>query len=508
MLPRSRPDPPTAAFVLLLLAFALTFGWMAWAGNRAFMPILVDTDLGMWHVLMKHAVQGELPLFRNPYSGTLTHYFAADHFNPLIFLVIPLWVLMPSNTLFAWVQIAAHAGAAALLFAIARLRLQSTRWACLIGGAFLLSPLPTLSLYNHFSSSPFLILFLPWAVWCLLRERTLWYWVALGGLLLSREDAALLAATVGVYAALERRRVWLGIATIAIAGAYLFLVLWVLMPYWAGGFPYPYITRGYGWLGPTPSAALLRLVTEPRWVVERLSEMGALHGLLLQLLPFAFTPLVSWRGLIFLVPVGQLVLHAHTSASTLTYHHAYRAAILAGLAAVEGVRQLRISIFPRLPARVGPVVVGGLLASLTVATHLWAAYSPISREFDWAEFQAGPRERAMRQAMEMVPPGSRVSASRVYMTHLVPSREFECVWEHVEIRDGSDPAGLWCDDTEAPLSADYVLLTDEPPEAAEVRRLRDSGVYAPVFERLGTVLFRRAGGPEGSRAGRGGTLAR
>jgi uncharacterized membrane protein len=488
------------AFATLLLVFGLAFGWMAWAGNRTFMRVLVDTDVAMWHSVMRHVLQGSLPLYRNPYSRTWTHYFAADHVNPLLFLVAPLWALMPSNVLFAWVQVAAYAGTGVLLYAVAKVRLESSVWAAAIAGAFLLSPLPTWSLHNHFSSSPFLILFLPAAVWCLLRGKTGWYWAAIAGLLLSREDAAILAMAVGLYAIAATRRHWLGALTVAIAGTYLVLVVRVVMPYLAGGFPYPYVSLGYGWLGPTPAAALGRLVGDPWWVVQELYRVGAIQALALHLLPFAFTPLASWRGLILLLPLGYLVLHLH--AHTLSYHHAYRAATLAGLAAVEGVRTLRLRMLAARPGRTPETGLAALMLALAVTTHVGAAYSPVSRHFDRREFSSGPRERAMRAAMAAVPPAGRVTASRIYLTHLAPTRTVDCIWEHVDIREAAAPVGLVCVDTGAPMDSEYVLLTDVR-RGSVFRRVSDSPAYALVFERRGTVLYRRVGGPAKAASGTG-----
>jgi len=296
---------------------------------------------------------------------------------------------------------------------------------------------------------------------------------------------------IGLYAAAEARRYRLGALTVAIAGLYLLLVVRVLMPYLAGGFPYPYVSLGYGWLGATPTAALGRLVGDPWWVVQELYRLGAIQALVLHLLPFAFTPLASWRGLILLLPLGYLVLHLHSH--TLSYHHAYRAATLAGLAAVEGVRTLRLRVLPALPGRTGEAGLAILMLSLAAGTHVWAAYSPASRNLDWREFAAGPRERAMRAAMARVPPGGRVTASRVYLTHLAPTRTVDCVWEHVDVRDGVAPVGLVCVDTGAPLDSEYVLLTDER-RGSVFRRVSGSPAYALVFERRGTVLYRRVDG--------------
>lgn len=471
-------------FWLVLTTFMLAFGWMAWAGNRAFMPILRDTDLAMWHSVMKQFLQGELPSVRNPFSGTFTHYFAADHFNPLLFLVLPFWVLLPSNVLFAWVQIAVYAGAAVFLFAIARLRGLPQGWAAVLAGALLLSPMPTWSLYNHFSSSPFLILFLLWAVWALLRGATGWYWVAIGGLLLSREDAALLAMTVGLYAILARRRYGIGGLTVLLAAAYFVVVIYVVMPALAGGLPYPYTALGYGWLGPTPSAAVRRLLTEPLWVIQQLADRGAIRGLLLHLLPFAFTSLVSWRGLLFLLPLSYLLLY------DLDYHHAYWVATLAGLAAVEGVLLLRRGLPLRLAGLSGDALLAGIVALSAVGTHVQAAYSPVARAFKWSEFTAGPKERAMREALAMIPAGSRVTASRIYLTHLAPTHEVECVWEHVEVRRGSEPAGLWCRDWDRPVESEFLLLVD-PGDTPEIRQILAGEQYGAVFAHPGVALLQQ-----------------
>jgi len=496
----SRSHPATLAFALLLLVFVLTFGWMAWAGNRAFMPILFDTDVALFHSVMKHALQGELPRFYNLYTGTWTHYFARDHFNPEIFLILPLWTILPSNITFAWVQIGVSAATAAFLFAIARWRLGSPAWGLILGAAFLLSPLPSWSLYNHATSAPFVPLFLAWMVWALFQSRRVWYWLGLAGLLLAREDAAILGMAVGAYAWLGLGRRPLGWITLGICAAYLPLMILVVIPALGEGTSYPYIAHGYGWLGRTPREALGRVISEPGAVLERLRAMGGLRGLTLQLLPFAFTPLASWRGLLLLLPVGYLALHPH--ASPLAYHYGYWAAAMTGLAAVEGVRQLKdrlAGLRSQGLARAGLALLGGVILILAVGAHVQAGYSPVARAFDWREFTAGPRERAMRMALEQIPPESRVTASRVLLTHLVPFAEVECPWEYVEVREEAGHPGLGCRDRGAPVTSEYLLVVD-PRDSPAMRWLLASGEYGTIFLQRDVALLRRGAPPEANAA--------
>jgi len=488
-----RPHPATLAFALLLLAFLLTYGWMAWAGNRAFMPILYDTDVGMFHSVMKHALRGELPRFPAKFTpGVWMPYFFVDHFSPLLFLVLPLWALAPGNVVFGWVQIAAYAGAALLLFWVARLRVGHAGLASVVAVAFLLSPQPGFSIYNHFNSAPFMILFLPWAVGALLTGRKRWYWVAIAGLLLSREDAAVLAAAVGLYAALALRHRWLGVVTMSLAAGYLAFVTQVVFPLLGEGLPYPYVASGYSWLGASPGAVLRTLFTDPLGVVQRLDQMDTLRGLLMHLLPFAFLPFASWRGLIFAATV--LYMSFHDNAAHLSYHYSYRAAMLIALGSVEGLHALRQYFHQYASRQLIDAIAALAIASLALGAHIWDGYSPISRHFNRAEFTPGPRERAMRKAMALIPPGARVSASRIYMTYLIPTRDLECTWDRVEVGDGAGTLGLWCSDTQAPVTADYLLLTDEPPDNEKFQRVTGSPGYDVRFHRLTTILLQRREG--------------
>ena len=475
-------------FWATLVAFVLTYGWMVWAGNRAFMRIPRDTDAVLFHEFLKHVVNGELPLVRQPITGKLVHYFLADHFVPGLLLVLPIWVLWPGNVMFSWTLVATYAACSALVFDIARHRLNSPGWASLIGVAFLLSPRPGWSLYNHLNDDPFLPLFFLLAYRALVRDQAGWYWAAIVGLLISREDAGLFAIPIGLLAWLGHGRRMIGATTIVLSVTYMAVVLWVVLPHLpGGGGEFLHFRTGYGWLGNSPSEALRTLLSNPITVLQRIHEMGGTWGTFMHLAPFAFLSLASWQGLIVLIPLSYLLLHGHSVA--LAYQYAYRAAAIAAPSAIEGVRQLRTNLFSRFPS--AERVLGAIMLALVLGLHVWVGYSPLSRHFNWDEFRSGPRERAMRKAMALIPPRSRVSASRVYFTHLVPLHEVDCIWEHVEVRGGPDSLGVWCVDTDRPVQSEYLLLTDEDPDSPTFRRVAEGGLYAPIFSRYGTTLFHR-----------------
>jgi len=131
-----------------------------------------------------------------------------------------------------------------------------------------------------------------------------------------------------------------------------------------------------------------------------------------------------------------------------------------------------------------------MILALAVGTHVWAGYSPISRAFNAREFTAGPRERAMRAALALVPSGSQVSASRIYLTHLAPTHTVECVWEWIEVREGATPAGLWCTDWDRPLESEYLLLV-EPRDSPKMGQLLASEQYGVRFLQHDVVLLQR-----------------
>ncbi|MCL8207535.1 MAG: DUF2079 domain-containing protein [Actinomycetia bacterium] len=135
-----------------------------------------------------------------------------------------------------------------------------------------------------------------WAMAAVATDRPGHFWTAAGLLLLTKITMSLVVVGLAVPWWL-RRRFGLGLACVGVGlGAGLVELNGVLPGLLHHAYPlWPPL---YGWLGPTPGAAVLRIVAEPGWVWAHMRQGAVIRALVLLLVPVGIVPAVTglWRG--------------------------------------------------------------------------------------------------------------------------------------------------------------------------------------------------------------------
>lgn len=213
------------AVAILVCALALTVQCAAGlGGHHAFRTNAFDLsvfDYALWTTATGAPV-AYVPMFG--YS------LFAQHFMPTLLLLAPLPALFGSPAYLIVVQTLLYAGAAFLLFELARRRTTETIALALMV-AFLFSRRSYSAVSSYFyieSAEPILVFGLVLALW---SERRVWYWVLLGLALGCKEDVAMYLAAFGGLLILRPGQRRTGALTVSVAAAWLLFTMAVVIPH-------------------------------------------------------------------------------------------------------------------------------------------------------------------------------------------------------------------------------------------------------------------------------------
>jgi len=472
---------------VLLVVFLAVETAMAWQGHRVFWRQEADRDVWLYIDTLQRTLRGEF-LYWFSWHTLEPEPFLAHRWALQLALLVPLWVLWPDPRLLYLLQIGAYAAAAVMVYRLAEERLGRGMMASFILLAMLLAPTKDWTLFRHFAYAPLFPLLITLAVWAIHRGHPLGFAGAAGLMLLSREDAVFVAVPLALYAWWERGWRRLGLLTAGAAVVWTGLLFTVVMPWFNPAEAGRSQLEAYAWLGGSAGEMAWTVLTRPGRVLEHL--WGApLAGLGLTLGAFGGLPLAGGRALILLLGFAHALLHGGY-AHTLLAQHSYPALTLSALVAIEGARRLGLTADRGLER---PRLRAGLVFAVPVAALLLQGafgYLPLSRHFTVRDFQSTSHSEALLEAMERIPRGGRVTATRHLLNHLIPGRPHTCAWESAEVRPEVTPGGLWCRDWTGPLDSEFILLAS-PKDSPDLRQLLRSKQWGVVFHGADVFLLRR-----------------
>lgn len=226
----------------------------------------------------------------------------AHHFQPLLYLLLPVFAVAQSPvTLFVCQALVVAAGVFPC-FLLARDVLKREEQALAVTLCYALYP-SVLSTAWSFYPDAFAVTALMWAFWFARSGRTAFMLIFLALTLSAKETMALPVLSFGAYLFLWERRQVLGLGVAAAAVAYLFVSLHLIIPFFANAADYPYVKGLYGPLGGSLAELLRTLLLQPWKILPYLFSWSALKYFLGLLFPVAFLPLLGWRIWILTLPV-------------------------------------------------------------------------------------------------------------------------------------------------------------------------------------------------------------
>lgn len=412
------------------LSYGVFFSWLSIQNHHGLHT--ATFDLGLYDNIFYQSIHGT-PL---GCSFLKDNYHGAAHFDPILVLLSPLYLLYPRAESLLVLQSFWMGAGVFPLYLLARRRLGSTSLATVVSLTWLLyPPLHGATMYEFHSLSlvaPLTVLLL----YCLDVESWWGYWLTLVAMLLVREDVPLLLCFIAVSSIASKRPfgVRQGWLSVFVSLAYMVLAKAVFM-----GAPEDALkgTQTYTFAfyyhdlipNNTGITELLRsLFTNPPYVVQMMWLEPKAQFVLLLFAPLAFLPVLGRGrfpliyGLVFcLLGTREALFSIYFQYACLIFPVAF-ALVPDGLQRSSGWLASRLRL-DALALRAS--LAAGLLFVSALMSYEWggivenkafrAGFSPPNRELDEAERR---RYDWLREMVARIPEQASVGATRRMGPHI------------------------------------------------------------------------------------------
>ncbi|MDH3674321.1 MAG: DUF2079 domain-containing protein, partial [Anaerolineae bacterium] len=311
---------PQLVLIFLMLLYFVYTGLYASRRHQAFETNAFDT--GVYAQPLWNFSQGNN--FSASIIGDNGPLRWATHFEPILFLVAPVYAAWPDPRTLFWLQVAALSLAAIPIFALATRRLGNEWIAVVVVTAFYLMPATEAVTLFDFHAVAFAPLFLLAAIYFLdralaVQRRSFWLWpesitklephhsstVSAGRFYLfsaiffllalsTKEDISLNVVMIGAYLLFLRRRWREGGLLMAVGLAWFYIAFQVIIPAFRTGNGQSIYAAWFETLGNTPLEIALSPLVSPGQVLGLIVKPDTLPPLLMITLPMALLP---WAGL-------------------------------------------------------------------------------------------------------------------------------------------------------------------------------------------------------------------
>lgn len=391
--------PVMAATGVAGAAFAVS--WLRLAGYHSSAYDLAFFDQVVWNASQGHGL----------HSSFLAYPFLGQHFEPVLYLFVPLYRLHATPLWLLGAQSAALGGAIAPLAALARRWLGGGWRPAAACAAYVLQLGVARAAGFDFHTETLAVPFVFLALLGAARGDTALF--VLAGLvpLLCKEDGALMTLGIAAIALLvHRRRAALLLGGVALAAGTV-IVLGVL-PGLRGGARGDLVAR-YAYLGDNTGAIVRHLVTEPQVWLGHLGSPPAGPALLVALVGVGLLPLLRPAALLACAPAALLpLLSADPYQAGLRLHYGVEATPLLLCAAMLGW-QKAAALRRTSDAAARVALLGGALATWLALSPLPGGHGPDTVRLDHLGRASG-----VDALLTRIPAGDSVAASGDLLTHL------------------------------------------------------------------------------------------
>jgi uncharacterized membrane protein len=490
----ARHTAPALVLVLLWAGYAFRFSTLAITNHHALSTSI--RDLGYYDNSVYQTIHGRLLGCSFIDSG----YHVAAHFDPILILISPLYLIYPRAELLLVLQSIWLGSGVVPVYAIAANKLQNRFAAVTLAAMYLLHPaLHGMNLYEMHSLS----LVTPLALWLLYFFETrafVWYWGMLVLVLLCREDVPLLTLLVGLYAirlhALDgakgstERLVRVGWKTMVVSAVYFVVAKAGFQTSWGGKiggarpFSYAYY---YEDLIPNKNdvpGLLISLFTNPVFALRTCLAEPKVLFVITVFLPLAFLPFFAKRARILLV-YGMLFCLLASRSAVFSVHFQYPATLLPFAFAITPIAlaQLADRAATTRGSQGGRLLAFSILAAAFAATVLvsWKYGAIVENETFRGGFRSVVRElsteqqetyRFVRSQADKIPISASVAATERMGPHISNRRNAFLVPDQLD---------------EAPVfSVDYFFVDEGELSSHDLKRLQGK-LHAGQFVEVGRL---------------------
>jgi len=231
---------------------------------------------------------------------TKQHLFT-DHFVPIMYLLVPIYWLLPSPVTMFVLQALLIASSIWPIYQIAKKVLGNESWSLAVVLLYCLYP-SVIATSWHFMPGVFALSFLVWAFWALHEKRYGTMLVFLLLTLATKEIAALPVFSFGAYILFKERMKMLGTGVMLFSIAWLMICYFWVIPSYSPEGNYPHQGM-YQALGSSLTDVAKNVLTNPRILAPYLFSGQTLRYVGGLLAPLIFLPILRLDIFLLSVPV-------------------------------------------------------------------------------------------------------------------------------------------------------------------------------------------------------------
>ncbi len=381
----------TPARLILMLLILLNFIYSGLYANQRHLAFETGAfDLGVYAQPLWNFIQGrDFSVSLQADNGPLRW---ANHVEPILFLIVPLYKLWPDPRTLLWLQVAGLSLAGLPLFALAERRLQNEWVALVIVLAYFLMPTTQAVTLFDFHAVALAPLFLLSAIYFLDRAlaaqgKSLWLWpegngewrthradvlndegrrakgeaVSVGQVgnlsykgayvlsalffllaLSTKEDISLHVFMIGLYLLLLRRCWWEGGSLMMVGLAWFYVTFQVIIPAFRTAGGQSIFVAWFETLGSTPLEIALSPLTTPDKVLALIFRPGNIPALGMITVPLALLPLPGLPFSAMAAPsiAFSLLSQNPTTRQFETWHYAAPMLAFVMLGTIDGLARM------------------------------------------------------------------------------------------------------------------------------------------------------------------------
>ena len=375
-------------------------------------------DLGIFDQAVLHYSHLKAPYvaLKGPHYDLL-----GDHFHPIIAVLAPLYWIWSDPRMLLLAQAALIALSVPVVHRVAARHLgrrTALAWAFAYGAGWPLQAMMGFDFHEVAFAVPLLALALDALDRTPNTHADRWLWLWCGLLLLVREDMGMLVALIGLLRLLRgsvgRPTRWRG-AVLVVAGMAAYLVVTqVVIPHFN---PHGFAYWDYDALGPDLSGALGHIVAHPLDSARLFFTPRAKTDTLLWLLvPWAFLCLRSPYAIVVLPLLAQRFFSSREHLWYTSLHYSAPEWPILAIAAVDGVRRLRLATWWR--GRVLTIVAAWMVLLPIVGLVAYPSVFVVHRLLDGDSFELTAHVRDQALLVAHVPASTCVEADDRLIPHL------------------------------------------------------------------------------------------
>lgn len=399
--PKEPGDPRAAAWMAIVFFLFLS----VWGIGRVLSFRTPTYDFGLFSQMFYYMKETGLPLTTLERDGLLSHF--AVHVSPIYYLMLPVYVLIPTPATLQLLQAAVVASAVIPLWKLAGLHGFDNRQRTFLCALLMLLPAYGGGCYFDLHENCFLTPLLLWLFYGIDRRRHGITAIATILTLMVKEDAAVYVAVIGLWLVV-RKRTLSGSLLLGSALCWFLAATGFLASFGDGVMTYRYenfLIEGASSL----LHVVLAVLTHPMKAVYECVDPEKLYYIAMTLLPLLGLPLLTRRYDRYLLLIPYILINLM---SDYPYQHSIWFQYSFGSSAF--LIYLTLRNLADLQERTKPLVVCVVVAALCFSFEIIpvAAQYPKQAVIQWEENQA------IREALDEIPDDALVTASTFYTTYL------------------------------------------------------------------------------------------